>query len=138
MDLHIHPLLTAFKISFYLVPPVVFSFRVHAFFHLEPIRRLTGNGTCVTLKLDNNHMNITADVFIFKIYNNYHKYMSNSRQIYSIFYTVNVLALFWYPITAKMKRFTSTFCLKKKGIVISLNVYTSTICINSYVCLPLL
>ena len=40
-----------FKISFYLVLSIVFSFRTHAFFYLGAIRRLSRNGTCVTLTL---------------------------------------------------------------------------------------
>jgi hypothetical protein len=37
--------LSPFKIPFYLVPPIVFSFRAHAFFYLWTICRFSWNGT---------------------------------------------------------------------------------------------
>jgi hypothetical protein len=57
------------KIPFYLVPPIVFSFRAHAFFHLGTICRFSWNGTCVSHWRfhDNRHMHTSADVSKFKI-----------------------------------------------------------------------
>ena len=47
----LHNLRTPYKILFYLVPPIVFSFRTHTFFYFEAIRRLSRAGTCVMLKI---------------------------------------------------------------------------------------
>jgi hypothetical protein len=53
-----------FKIPFYLVPPIVFSLRAHAFFYLGTILRLSWNGTTVSHWRfhDNRRMNTSADV----------------------------------------------------------------------------
>jgi hypothetical protein len=52
------------KIPFYLVPPIVFSFRAHAFFYLGTIRRFSWNDTTVSHWRfhDNRRMNTYADV----------------------------------------------------------------------------
>jgi hypothetical protein len=49
----LHNLRSPFKILFYLVPPIVFSFTAKALFYLGTIRRFSWNGThyCVTLKV---------------------------------------------------------------------------------------
>ena len=47
----LHNLRPPFRIPFYLVPPIVFSFRAHAFFYMGTIRRFSWNGTCVALKI---------------------------------------------------------------------------------------
>jgi hypothetical protein len=44
----LHNLRSPFKIPFYLVPPIVFSFRVHALFYLGTICRFSWNGTNVS------------------------------------------------------------------------------------------
>jgi hypothetical protein len=53
-----------FKIPFYIVPPIVFSFRAKAFFYLETIRRFSWNGNPVShWRLhDNRRMNTSTDV----------------------------------------------------------------------------
>jgi hypothetical protein len=53
-----------FKIPFYLVPPIVFSFRAKAFFYLGTIHRFLWNGTTVSHWRfhDNRRMNTSADV----------------------------------------------------------------------------
>jgi hypothetical protein len=58
-----------FKIPFYLVPPIVFSFRAKAFFYFGTIRRFSWNGTSVSHWRfhDNRRMNTSADVSKFKI-----------------------------------------------------------------------
>jgi hypothetical protein len=65
----LHNLGSPFNIPFYLVPPIVFSFRAHAFFYLGTIRRFSWNGTTVSHWRfhDNRRMNTFADVFKFKI-----------------------------------------------------------------------
>jgi hypothetical protein len=58
-----------FKTSFYLVPPIVFSFRAEAYFYLGTICRFSWNGTYVSHWRfhDNRHMNTSAGVSKFKI-----------------------------------------------------------------------
>jgi hypothetical protein len=65
----LHNLWSPFKIPFYLVPPIVFSFRAHAFYYLRTIRRISWNGTYVSHWRfhDNRRMNTSADVSKFKI-----------------------------------------------------------------------
>jgi hypothetical protein len=65
----LHNLWSPFKIPFYLVPPIVFSFRAHAFYNLGTIRRFSCNGTEVSHWRfhDNRRMNTSADVSKFKI-----------------------------------------------------------------------
>jgi hypothetical protein len=60
----LHNLRSPFKISFHLVPPIVFSFRAHAFFYFGTICRFSWNGTNVShwRFRDNRHMNTSADV----------------------------------------------------------------------------
>jgi hypothetical protein len=41
----LHNLWFTFKTSYYLVPPIVFSFMAHTFFYLRTIRRFSWNGT---------------------------------------------------------------------------------------------
>jgi hypothetical protein len=43
-----HNLRSPFKIPFYLVPPIVFSFRAKTLFYLGTIRRFSWNGTTVS------------------------------------------------------------------------------------------
>jgi hypothetical protein len=66
---YISNLWSPFKIPFYLVLPIVFSFRAHAFFYLGTICHFSWNGTYVShWKFhDNRHMNTSADVSKFKI-----------------------------------------------------------------------
>jgi hypothetical protein len=54
-----------FKFPFYLVPPIIFSFRTHAFFYLGTICRFSWNGTYVShWKFhDNRHMNTKFKFF---------------------------------------------------------------------------
>jgi hypothetical protein len=65
----LHNLRPPFKIPFYLVPPIVFSFSARAFFYLGTICRFSWNGTSVSHWRfhDNRHMNTSADVSKFKI-----------------------------------------------------------------------
>jgi hypothetical protein len=65
----LHNLWPPFKIPFYLVPPIVFSFRALACFYLGTICRFSWNGTYVShWRFHNNrHMNTSADVSKFKI-----------------------------------------------------------------------
>jgi hypothetical protein len=46
----LHNLWSPFKILFYLVSPIVFSFRAHAFYYLGTIRRFSWNGTKCHIK----------------------------------------------------------------------------------------
>jgi hypothetical protein len=65
----LHNLWSPFKVPFYLVPPIVFSLRVHTLFNFGTIRRFSWNGTTVSHRKfhDNRHMNTSADVSKFKI-----------------------------------------------------------------------
>jgi hypothetical protein len=65
----IHNRRSPFKIPFYLVPPIVFSFRAHAFFYLGTIRRFSWNSTTVShCRFRNNRrMNTSTDVSKFKM-----------------------------------------------------------------------
>jgi hypothetical protein len=65
----LHNLWSPFKIPFYLVPPIVFSFKAHAFFYLGTICRFSWNGTNVSHWRfhENRHMNTSADVSKFEI-----------------------------------------------------------------------
>jgi hypothetical protein len=65
----LHNLWSPFKIPFYLVLPIVFSFRAHAFYYLGTIRRFSWNDTKVSHWRfhDNRIMNTSADVSKFKI-----------------------------------------------------------------------
>jgi hypothetical protein len=60
----LHNLWSPFKIPFYLVSPIVFLFRAHAFFYLGTICRFSWNGTCVSHWRfhDNRHVNTSVDV----------------------------------------------------------------------------
>jgi hypothetical protein len=65
----LHNLRPPFKIPFYLVPTIVFSFRAHAFFSLGTIRRFSLNDTAVSHWRfhDDRRINSSADVSKFKI-----------------------------------------------------------------------
>jgi hypothetical protein len=62
-------LLFPFKIPFYLVLPIVFSFRAHTWFYLGTTYRLSWNGTHVSHCRfhDNHNMNTSEDVSKIKI-----------------------------------------------------------------------
>jgi hypothetical protein len=61
----LHNLSSPFKIPFYLVPPIVFSFMAHTFFYLGTIFRFSWNDTTGSHWRfhDNRRMNTSADVF---------------------------------------------------------------------------
>jgi hypothetical protein len=65
----LHNLWSPFNIPFYLVPPIVFSFRAKALFYLGTVRRFSWNGTTVSHWRfhDNRRMNTSTDVSKFKI-----------------------------------------------------------------------
>jgi hypothetical protein len=65
----LHSLWSPFKISFYIVPPIVVSLRAHAFYYLGTIRRFSWNDTEVSHWRfhDNRRMNTSADVSKSKI-----------------------------------------------------------------------
>jgi hypothetical protein len=60
----LHNVRSPFKIIFYFVPPIVFSFRAHAFFYLWTICCFSWNGTNVSHWRfhGDRHMNTSADV----------------------------------------------------------------------------
>jgi hypothetical protein len=60
----LHSLRSLFKIPFYLVPPLAFSFWAKTFFYLGTIRRFSWNVTTVSHWRfhDNRRMNTSADV----------------------------------------------------------------------------
>jgi hypothetical protein len=65
----LHNRRSPFKIPFYLVPPIVFSFRAKAFFYLGTIPCFSWNGTTVSHWMfhDNRRMKTSADVSKCKI-----------------------------------------------------------------------
>jgi hypothetical protein len=71
-DMQIHNLRSPFKISFYSVQPIVFSFRAH--FYLGTIRRFSWNDTPVSHWRfhDNHRVKISADVSKLKEFHHFH------------------------------------------------------------------
>jgi hypothetical protein len=61
----LHNLWSPFKIPFYSVPPIVFSFRAHVFFYLGTIRRLSWYGSKMShwRFRDNRRMNTSVQNF---------------------------------------------------------------------------
>jgi hypothetical protein len=65
----LHILRPPFKIPFYLVPPIVFSFRAHTFFNWGPNAAFHGMTLLCHIEgsiHDNRHMNTSADVSKFQ------------------------------------------------------------------------